>query len=559
MPSERQVVTVEQLEALAADAQEPERPSKPPPSRVQSSNASAVDRARSYVATILGAISGQGGHNATFHVACVSVIDFGLSESDAMVVMREYNERCEPPWSEKELQHKVSEAAKQPGERGRLLNAPFERPHTARTPNYTAPTNGDGHQHDGHQVQKHELAERLAAVPQLESTYTFAPLRSADFFKRDYRPQWLVKRMLVKNQPALLAGIKKGLKTTFAVDLALSLASCRPFLGKFDVYHRQRVALLSGESGEHALQQIGLRVAEAKRIDPELTDILWDFELPQLANVLHLDALCAGLADNKVDVVIIDPIYLCLLAGPAAQGLDAANLFHMGPLFRQVARRILEVGTTPILLHHALKHIEPGEPLDLDQLAYAGVAEFARQWILINRREPYDASRPGSHRLWMSVGGSEGQCGQWGVDVEEGELGDDFQGRKWDVAVWTAGEAREADGETKVNAKEAARAQAIKEDGTEILNYLDDQDRDRQGLTRQRIREGLALSGDRVGRAIQPLIDGHVVEECSVMVPSGKGERPVPGVRRPPLRAGTERTRTNPDDEPGHGRPDADY
>ncbi len=73
----------------------------------------AVRRARGYLATVEGAIAGQGGHDRTFRVACVLTIKFGLSFEDAWPLFLEWNEHCEPPWSEKELQHKLQDAGKQ--------------------------------------------------------------------------------------------------------------------------------------------------------------------------------------------------------------------------------------------------------------------------------------------------------------------------------------------------------------------------------------------------------------------------------------------------------------
>jgi len=72
---------------------------------------SAIERARAYVDKIPGAVSGSGGHNQTYVVACALVHGFALGEADAFTLISEYNTRCQPPWSEKELRHKLVSAA----------------------------------------------------------------------------------------------------------------------------------------------------------------------------------------------------------------------------------------------------------------------------------------------------------------------------------------------------------------------------------------------------------------------------------------------------------------
>lgn len=86
------------------------------------SEASVLDRARKYVATIPGAISGAGGHDTTFKVACTLVLGFDLPDSDAMNLLSEWNQTCQPPWSERDLQHKIQSASQQGGDRGYLRN-----------------------------------------------------------------------------------------------------------------------------------------------------------------------------------------------------------------------------------------------------------------------------------------------------------------------------------------------------------------------------------------------------------------------------------------------------
>jgi hypothetical protein len=69
-----------------------------------------VRRARGYLASIEGAISGRRGHDKTFRVACVLAHKFGLSFEQAWPLFLEWNEQCEPPWSEAELTHKLVDA-----------------------------------------------------------------------------------------------------------------------------------------------------------------------------------------------------------------------------------------------------------------------------------------------------------------------------------------------------------------------------------------------------------------------------------------------------------------
>jgi hypothetical protein len=92
--------------------------------------ADKLQRASAYLATIEPAIAGSGGHNTTFRAACKMVIGFDLSADEAFhLLWTEYNPRCAPEWSEKELRHKVESATKAPGERGELLReslAPVE-------------------------------------------------------------------------------------------------------------------------------------------------------------------------------------------------------------------------------------------------------------------------------------------------------------------------------------------------------------------------------------------------------------------------------------------------
>lgn len=71
-----------------------------------------MTHAKSYVASMPPAVEGQGGDAMTFNVAKKLVHDFALPINQAMVLMKEYNARCVPPWDEKQLLRKLEDASK---------------------------------------------------------------------------------------------------------------------------------------------------------------------------------------------------------------------------------------------------------------------------------------------------------------------------------------------------------------------------------------------------------------------------------------------------------------
>lgn len=72
----------------------------------------AVERCVAYLRRCPDAISGQDGHGKTLRAAC-ECWRFGLSDADAEEVMRWWNtEKSAPPWSDRELRHKLDDARK---------------------------------------------------------------------------------------------------------------------------------------------------------------------------------------------------------------------------------------------------------------------------------------------------------------------------------------------------------------------------------------------------------------------------------------------------------------
>jgi putative DNA primase/helicase len=117
----------DQLEAVAKTVQRRVSPvSTAATPQVMSTVATGVradllNRARRYLEKVPPAVSGQGGHNQTFKVACILTQRLGLGEEEALSAIGPWNETCQPPWGEKDLRKKIKDAAGHAGGQHNLL------------------------------------------------------------------------------------------------------------------------------------------------------------------------------------------------------------------------------------------------------------------------------------------------------------------------------------------------------------------------------------------------------------------------------------------------------
>src|SRR5690606_26799897 len=109
---------------------------------------------------------------------------------------------------------------------------------------------------------------------------------------------------------------------------------------------------------------------------------------PQLSRAVDLQRLVDSIQKHAFDVTIVDPAYLCLLDGGMAE--SAGNVFRMGSILKAFSQVGTDTGTTLVLAHHSTKAAgRQHEPLELEDLSQSGFAEWARQWLLLSRRDAY--------------------------------------------------------------------------------------------------------------------------------------------------------------------------
>jgi hypothetical protein len=318
---------------------------------------------------------------------------------------------------------------------------------------------------------------------------------------------------VVKGQPLIIGAPKKALKTTLLIEMAICLASGLPFLGKWKVERPIRVGIMSGESGEAVIKETAARVVKAKGWDVPPDDLVrFCFRVPKFGNPVHVAAVEEFVKEDGLQFLGIDPTYLAI---PAAE--NAANIFAVGELLGNVTELGQRTGCTMSLLHHLRKNlVDAFQPPELEDLAWSAFAEWARQWILLGRREKFDPESNGEHKLWMNIGGSAGHCSLWAFDAEEGRKSDPG-GRHWTTELVRASEARSNASQEKQAKKQVERTQreacTLTQNVAKVWNALQQFP---GGETKKEIREAAGLSGTTFGPAFTVLVkDGRAVK-CKV-------------------------------------------
>ena len=350
------------------------------------------------------------------------------------------------------------------------------------------------------------------------------PLSSHEFAIRDFKLEWFVEGLMVMGQPGVIGAPKKSLKTGLSVDLTISLASGTPFLGQFQVPQPRRVCLFSGESGPATLKETAIRVCRSKSIDLQSLPAFWDFRLPAFNSEKNRERVASMIKQLALQMVIIDPLYLSLPTSASGKTVNPANLFEMGPLLQTISQTCLRAGATPIFVHHTKKMGGTGAeirskyaPIELDALSFSGVPEFARQWMLLNRREEYVLGS-GQHKLWMSVGGSAGFSGCWAVDVDEGQVVRNFSGRGWKVTI----RSQTQELEEKEARKVVSKQEKEHKDRTDVMDLLKQSETPQ---TQTDICGATGISKARVKSAVEHLVKERRIKKSPVTKACGTGTK----------------------------------
>ena len=180
-----------------------------------------------------------------------------------------------------------------------------------------------------------------------------------------------------------------------------------------------------------------------------------------------------------------------------------------GQQLRAVSELCQELEVALLLCHRTRKGSgNDFRPLQLTDAAWAGFAEHCRQWLLVNHRERYNHAT-GTHRLWLSAGGSAGHGGLWAVDVHQGHI-DDCKGRGWQVTVSTPNDA-------KANAAGRKDDERLAEDTKKVIRAMTVLEKQHpEGNSKSAIREHAKLNGPRCDAAIKAAVDNGEAVSCKI-------------------------------------------
>lgn len=553
-------VSREQLEAVAKRFLERQLPARSTSAtRGTRNEADIVERARRYLSRIEPAVSGEGGHSKTLLAAEHLVRGFELSDDEALPLLLVWNQTCQPPWDESELRHKLSEArdkgtAVEWGQHlrpNRVQSLHSDSTQQRRSERQRlSPGIGAGdwviakdrgnfgqvledygqeclvrfESPDGNVAEKQLSKCDLESAENRESSVAelkLRPMSLARFMQTSFPQNYLVRDVLIAGQVAVIGAPKKTLKTSICCDLALSLATATPFLGKFEVPNPCRVLMLSGESGPAKLQTTFQLIARAR--DLSLTTDMIHIEhevIPQLACSEHLRVLAEKIIELQADVVILDPLYLMLLGG-SERPINPADMFQMGKLLRGVDETIRTTNATLILVHHATKAAgRKAEPLDLDDLSQAGIGAFTRQWLLLSPKAKFD-SETGTHELFLEIGGSAGHFGSYVMTVVEGRGANGIHGKRWHVLIKPASDAREHDQRDKEHRREVESHNAVMADVNRLVEELGKLPSG-EGLTQTKAANRLDWNNRRTRSAIAKGYEKGFLAECRVRAGNGR-------------------------------------
>lgn len=177
--------------------------------------------------------------------------------------------------------------------------------------------------------------------------------RAADIIPEENASHWLVEHLWAEQGVGVIGGAPKACKTWLALDLAISVASGTPALGRFPVARAGRVLLYGAEDAPAQLRSRIEMIAESRHLKIDNLDVQLILE-----NTLRLDTerdrrrLAATVEHYRPRLLILDPLVRLHRIDENSAAEISALLAELRSLQRQYKLAL-------ILVHHLRKNVSP--------------------------------------------------------------------------------------------------------------------------------------------------------------------------------------------------------
>jgi hypothetical protein len=321
-------------------------------------------------------------------------------------------------------------------------------------------------------------------------------------------PDWTWQGYIARASITLLTTLWKAGKTTLLAHLlkatgtGASLAGLPVIKGNVLVIAEESARLWAGRRDKLGIGDNVLFDIRPFKGRPTLAE--WEQYIEHVADLVRR---------HEIVLVCIDTLQS---VSPADDENDAMKVIAaLTPL-----HMITEAGAGLLIVHHPRKSDGTEGQASRGSGALPGFVD-----IIVEMRRPRNGEANTRKRELTAYSRFDDTPTELVIDLAE-------DGMSYNALGTTAETARDATEERKA-AKAAAKQQQVRDDGTQLLLYLDKHDPERNGLGLTQVRNAMSWNGSRMGFAVQPLIDIGVLMECKVMVPCGTGERQSNGIRRP--------------------------
>ncbi|PJK24407.1 AAA family ATPase [Mycolicibacterium goodii] len=244
--------------------------------------------------------------------------------------------------------------------------------------------------------------------------------------------RWLVRGIWPEQSAGVLGGDKKALKTWNLQAIALAVATGSALFDEYPATSQGPVLYLCGEGGQDTFANRHQVIAARYGLtDDTLLDVPLgaEFGVGMLTERKFTDAVKQHLDELQPKLVILDPLYAY-----HPSDVEVTNIYQRGPMLANL--RTLVGGDAALIVGDHFNKTA-GKGLDLDNIAQAGMAQWADSWILQKHRAAPDLEN-GNFQLELQTGSRRGGGKHLEVDWTLKRDASDPDAIVWTGVEWAA-------------------------------------------------------------------------------------------------------------------------